>query len=162
MGNRSAKPIFPLSFKVVAVSNKFVDTIPELNSAFAPTPYSYIGFQIIPPYDLYTTKALQLHFKCQFDAGVSSINKVLQKISVGGTTFSSPNSTSPSVLVNYTPTAGVMEFTINLTSLLTPTGDATIYLHFPAGLSANNSFIPNSINLLMLKAEMLYQVKGIR
>lgn len=153
MGNLTADKIFPLSFKTAGIGN--VNCDPVLGSGNA---YSYIGFQLIEPYNLYALKKLRTHFKCSFAAGVASGLQQITKISVGGLT-------AASVPVSYTVSGSYIEFTVDLAPLITATGDNTIYLFFPAALSPSYpgwSGSAGQIQIAVWKVDMLYQVQGVR
>ena len=158
-GAQSAQNIFPISYKTAAVSDRAADTIVGTGANAA---YSYIGFQLYQPYNLYKMKGLKLHFKCTFAGGVITANQVVQKISVGTALSGFPSTTTPFLLTNFVAVGGTLEFTIDLSTLMTPTGDDTIYLFFPAAMAFATSGVANSIVLGIMKVDMLYQTIGIR
>lgn len=166
MGGFSAKPIFPQSFKTAGVTNAtpIGDFDPVYNSASNPT-YGVIGFQLYQPYNLYAVKKMMTHFKCTFDASVGSALQKISRISLGSSNGFYPSATAPYQNVSFSSSGGVLEFTMDLTNLITPTGDNIVYLYFPKSLVPGDSGWSGHYNQIVLevwKVDMLYQTVGIR
>lgn len=169
MGSGTSKKIFPKSFKTVGIDHWLCDPVQGtgVNSA-----YSFIGFQVYQPYNLYAVTGLKVRLRMLFASTVPTAEAIIYKIAVGSDGVYSydidgfyPSSTARSVVVNYAPGSSELDVTIDLKNLITPTGDNIIYFFFPAVLAPVN---PNwngnysQININILKVDMSYQVLGIR
>jgi hypothetical protein len=100
---------------------------------------------------------MSIHFACTFDSGVPTLEQHIPSISVGSVS-------GPLIPLNYTPVAGVIDFVLDLTSLISATGDNTIYINFPLSFCNWSSWTLVGgfpIYIRILKAEMLYQVIGV-
>lgn len=168
MGSQSGSQIFPLSFKTAAMSNLGPSAssvgIDAVYDNSANPKFGVIGIQLYQPYNIYAVKKLKMHFRCKFGAGVTTPQQVISKIVVGSNGGGVPSSTAPSMAVNYTPTSGVIDFTVDLRSLITPTGDNIVFLYFPKALVPGDSAWSGSysqIQIQIWKLDMLYQTLGV-
>jgi hypothetical protein len=155
MATKSRRVIYPLSYKTAAYASIPLDSLPFFTPGDPNYAYSYIGFQVVQPYNLYRMRGLRLHFKTTFASGIPSTLTKVQKISVGGFTGG--------MNVDFEPVAGVLDFNIDLSSLMTPVGDDTVYIYFPAGLSAAapGATWYSAIVVEMLKVDILYETFGV-
>ncbi len=163
MAGSTARKIFTQSFKTAAIANQGVDAVIAGYGAYSNL--SCIGFQLYQPYNLYAVKKMTTHFKCTFAASVTAPQQVISKISLGSINGYYPSTTTPYQNVNFTPSNGVLEFTMDLTPLITPTGDDIIYLYFPLALAPGQpgfSGTYSQIQIEVWKVDMLYEVWGMQ
>lgn len=168
MGSQSGSQIFPLSFKTAAMTNLGPGGAAGIDPVYdniAKPQYGVIGFQLYQPYNIYAVKKMKMHFRCKFAGSVTTPQQVISKIVVGSNGSGLPLSTAPYITVNYTPTSGVIDFTIDLKNLITPTGDNIVFLYLPKALVPGDvgwSGSYNQIQVQVWKLDMLYQTVGIR
>lgn len=164
--SNTRRTIWPLSVKTIALNN--VTALP-----YAYTPHSItwtegaeMGLEIYPSLFTYQPVGLFMHLIYTFNNTLPTADQVLQGIYVRDTS-SSYIKAGGSTIEKYMPlgvpaTSGVINISLDLSSLLTGQQTNVVFLHFDANVAASQTRGNNQDTVTLWKLDLIYQTTGIR
>lgn len=168
MATKTKSVTFPYAVKTIAIDN-----VPAQPYAYTPTsPLLTEGAEMAlvayPPLHVYQTVGLYTHIQYTFNGAVAIADQVLQGIYVRDTASSYIELLGGSTVENYMPlnvaaTAGTIDISLDLSSLIIPTKYNVIFLHFPPNVAGGTTRDPTAEDTVVIwKIDLVYQTIGVR